>query len=54
MPTPEEITALEIPSGIPVARVVHTSSESNGTPCEVYVQILPGDRYILDYNIPNN
>jgi hypothetical protein len=34
--------------------VVRTSYESSATPCEVYVQILPGDRYILDYDIPNN
>jgi GntR family transcriptional regulator len=53
MPTPEETTTLDIPPGVPIARVVRTSYESNGTPCEVYVQILPGDRYILDYEIPN-
>jgi GntR family transcriptional regulator len=54
MPAPEEIATLEIPPGIPVARVVRTSYEINATPCEVYVQILPGDRYILDYDIPND
>lgn len=54
MPTPEEIAALEIPPGIPVARVVRTSYESDGAPCEVYVQVLPGDRYILDYDVPNH
>jgi GntR family transcriptional regulator len=53
MPTPEETATLEIPPGIPVARVVRTSYEANGTPCEVYIQILPGDRYILDYEVPN-
>lgn len=53
MPTPEEITALDIPPGIPIARVVRTSYERDGTPCEVYVQIMPGDRYILDYDVLN-
>ncbi|MGQ0777013.1 MAG: GntR family transcriptional regulator [Pseudonocardiales bacterium] len=53
MPHPEETTTLEIPPGVPVARVVRTSYESDGTPCETYIQILPGDRYILDYDIPN-
>ncbi len=54
MPTPEEIAALEIAPGIPVARVVRTSYEGNSMPCEAYVQVLPGDRYILDYDIPND
>jgi GntR family transcriptional regulator len=53
MPTPEEIAILDISPGIPVARVVRTSYEKNGTACEVYIQILPGDRYVLDYEIPN-
>lgn len=54
MPTPEETATLDIPPGIPVARVVRTSYESDGTPCEAYVQVLPGDRYILDYIVPND
>jgi GntR family transcriptional regulator len=54
MPSPEESATLEVPPGVPVARVVRTSYESDGTPCEAYIQILPGDRYILDYDIPNN
>lgn len=54
MPSPEEIATLEIPPGVPVARVIRTSYESDATPCETYIQVLPGDRYILDYNIPNN
>lgn len=54
MPSPEEIAVLDIPPGIPVARVVRTSCELDSTPCEVCVQIMPGDRYILDYDIPNN
>jgi hypothetical protein len=31
--------------------VARTSYESNATLCEVYVQILPGDRYILVYDV---
>jgi GntR family transcriptional regulator len=54
MPSPEEIATLEIPPGVPVARVIRTSYESDATPCETYIQILPGDRYILDYDMPNN
>jgi GntR family transcriptional regulator len=54
MPTPEENAALDISPGIPIARVVRTSYESDGTPCEVYIQIMPGDRYILDYDVPND
>lgn len=54
MPSPEEIATLEIPPGVPVARVIRTSYESDATPCETYIQVLPGDRYILDYDIPNN
>lgn len=53
MPTPQESATLEIPPGIPIARVVRTGYESDTTPCETYVQVLPGDRYILDYDIPN-
>lgn len=54
MPTPEEVATLDIPPGIPIARVVRTSYERNDKPCEVYIQILPGDRYILDYDILND
>jgi GntR family transcriptional regulator len=54
MPAPEETATLDIPPGVPVARVVRTSYESNGTPCETYIQVLPGDRYILDYDVPND
>lgn len=54
MPSPEEVTTLDIPPGVPVARVVRTSYEADGTPCEVYVQIMPGDRYILSYHVPND
>ncbi|CAI7975636.1 GntR family transcriptional regulator [Frankia sp. Hr75.2] len=55
MPTPEEVSTLDIPPGTPVARTTRTSIEASGTHCEVYLTIIPGgSRYIFSHWIDND
>lgn len=51
MPRPDEVKALAIPPGVPVARILRTMYDVSGEPLEVLDSILPGDRYDLYYVI---
>jgi DNA-binding GntR family transcriptional regulator len=53
MPTAEEASILELPSGAPVMHVVHTARDEDGDILEVSESIWPADRVILidDYPI---
>lgn len=51
MPARTEIDALEIPAGVPVARVLRTAFDSQGEPIEVLDSVIPGDRYAFQYVI---
>ena len=51
MPTPSEAAALNIPPGVPVARVLRTAYDNHGTAVEVLDSILPADLYLFRYVI---
>ena len=51
MPSPDEVNALMIPPGVPIARVLRTAYNANGEPVEVLVSIVPGDRHRFVYQI---
>lgn len=51
MPTPSEIKGLQLPGGVPVLDVFHTSYDTVGTPFEVTQFVLRGDRNGLDYTM---
>src|ERR1700735_2270677 len=51
MPIPSETAALNIPPGVPVARVLRTAYDSTETAVEVLDSILPADRYLFRYII---
>lgn len=51
LPLPEEIEALDIPEGVPVARVLRTAYDVHGRPLEVLDSIVPTDRYSFRYVI---
>lgn len=52
MPTPDEVTRLQIPDGVPVIDLVHTGYDDQGRPFEVTTFIMRGDRNALDYRMP--
>lgn len=51
MPTSEEIDKLDLGLGIPIARLMRTTTDQNNTPVEVYSAILPGNRHVLHYEV---
>lgn len=51
MPTPDETEQLEIPSGVPIARVIRTAYDSSGKALEVLVSLVPCDRHVFRYVI---
>jgi GntR family transcriptional regulator len=51
MPTPGEASTLNIPPGVPVARVLSTAYDASETVIEVLDSILPADRYLFRYVI---
>jgi GntR family transcriptional regulator len=51
MPTPAETTALRIPPGVPIARVLRTAVDTGGNALEVLDSVLPADRYLFRYII---
>lgn len=51
MPAPDEIAGLNLPDGVPVLDVLHTSFSSSGIPFEVTQFILRADRNGLDYTM---
>ncbi|MGW2818604.1 GntR family transcriptional regulator [Streptomyces sp. NPDC001415] len=52
MPTPEEVGHLELPEGVPVIEVLHTSLDQNGDPYEVTLFVMRADMNGLSYNVP--
>lgn len=51
MPTPDEAKQLEIPSGVPLARVLRTAYDSGGSAVEVLDSRVPCDRHVFRYVI---
>jgi len=52
MPTTHEARRLDIdPAGTPVAYLVRTAYDQNDLPVRVEAVVLPGDRYILVYDV---
>jgi GntR family transcriptional regulator len=52
MPTPEERATLDMPIGVPVLHVVHTSYDQHDQPYEVTHWIMRADRTGLAYDTP--
>jgi GntR family transcriptional regulator len=52
MPTPEEIQYLQLPRGVPVLDVTHTSVDQDGEPYEVTRFVMRADMNGLHYNAP--
>jgi GntR family transcriptional regulator len=51
MPSPEEVAALKIPPGVPLARVFRTAHTSAGQVVEVLDSRVPCDRHVFRYVI---
>jgi len=52
MPTADEARRLDIdPAGTPVAYLLRTAYDQNGVPVRLEAVVLPGDRYILIYDV---
>lgn len=52
MPTQEEGDLLDLVRGVPVLRIVRTTSSTDGVPVEVCVLVLAADRHRLIYQLP--
>lgn len=52
MPTPEERGQLRIGPEIPVACIHRVAYDAGGHPVEFYLQVMPGDRNVLAYELP--
>ena len=52
MPTEEECRYLELPMGVPVLEVLHTSLDQNGKSYEVTRFVMRADMNGLHYNAP--
>ncbi|WP_433793292.1 GntR family transcriptional regulator [Actinoplanes sp. CA-252034] len=52
MPSPEEMTGLALPPGVPVIEVLHTSFDQNRNPFEVTRFVMRADLNGLDYDMP--
>ncbi|MFF4791876.1 GntR family transcriptional regulator [Streptomyces sp. NPDC001276] len=51
MPVGDEAKRLKLAAGVPVAHIVRTAFEADGTPLEVNEMILDGNTYLLQYDI---
>lgn len=51
MPTPEEASMLQLAEGIPLLVVRRIALTEDGTPLEVNVMLLAGDKYELGYEV---
>jgi GntR family transcriptional regulator len=51
MPYPHEVEALDIPDGVPVARVIRAAYDSAGDVVEVLDSVVPCDRHVFRYVI---
>ena len=52
MPNPDELTALQLPTGVPVATVTRVAYATDGTPLEMNDMVLPANLYELSYEWP--
>jgi len=52
MPRPEEVADLQVPPGVPLIEVLHTSITADGTSFDVTRFLLRSDVMGLDYSIP--
>ncbi len=52
MPTPDEVSGLAVPPGVPMIEVLHTSFDEERRPFEVTRFVLRGDLNGLDYEMP--
>ncbi|MGI9002630.1 MAG: GntR family transcriptional regulator [Pseudonocardia sp.] len=52
MPTPDERARLQLPPGVPVIEVLHTSIDQDGRPYELTRFVLRSDRSERRYDIP--
>lgn len=52
MPTPAEVSTLQLAPGVPVLTVTRVTYAVDGTPVEVNDMVLPADRYELAYDVP--
>jgi len=50
MPTPEELTRLDLPPGVPVLEVTRLAWTEDGRPVEVQPMVLDSSYYLLHYN----
>lgn len=51
MPTPEEVDIFGLQAGTPVTDHVRTGYDVDDKPLRVNVTILPGDRFVLRYEL---
>ncbi len=49
MPYPHEVEALDIPDGVPIARVIRAAYDSTGDVLEVLDSVVPCDRHVFRY-----
>jgi GntR family transcriptional regulator len=49
MPSPDEVTALQLPSGVPVVTVTRVAYGTDGVPLEMNDMTLPANLYELSY-----
>jgi GntR family transcriptional regulator len=52
MPNPDEVAALNLPSGVPVIHLVRTAYDIDGRAVEVCDTIMAADAYVLSYELP--
>lgn len=52
MPIPEEIGMLDLPAGVPVLELSHTSIDQHGEPFETTTFVMRADRIAVAYDIP--
>lgn len=52
MPTPDEVTGLRVPEGVPVLILLHTGVDGDGKPLEVTEFTMRADYVGLDYTMP--
>lgn len=51
MPTAEETTALNLPAATPVAEHTRTGYDADGVPLRTTVDVLPGHRFVITYEL---
>jgi GntR family transcriptional regulator len=52
MPSPDEVSALSLPPGVPVIHLVRTAYSMDGRAVEVCDTVMAADAYVLSYELP--